>query len=343
MLRLPVLPALMVLALLAPAASPLAPPAPITITGNLPQAAFAQAAVRAGDGVYLLGGAEMACYCALDSIVRHSIPTGAVELLPFRLSAAAHPASAVWDGSQIFVFSGSFVHKLDPSTGTVLVHEFPVQAYATWAAVLHGDMAYIFQSYGGSLLLYDIPAGALWELPVRVPYEAGFGAVAWNGAVAYIVGGRGDQFSDRVWRFDPATWTFERMDVRLPFPVARGAAVWDGEAILLLGGYGPAVETGTSQLNTLVEHREILRIDPAAGTVIALPSLLPGGSFEMPAVWDGSAAHVYGGRCTCAPTWIPELEPDPDPLADPVLFGSVLSSVVSAPLTESDLVVRITP
>ncbi len=77
----------------------------------------------------------------------------------------------------------------------------------------------------------------------------------------------------------------------LPGPRAYTSAVWAGDAAYIFGGISGARLTPTF-------HDEIVRFDPATGSMDVMDARLPSGRSGTSAFWDGSHAYIIGGSST---------------------------------------------
>jgi hypothetical protein len=108
--------------------------------------------------------------------------------------------------------------------------------------------------------------------------------VAFGAGAVHIAGGFGPSGqSAAIERYDPATDTIGPGSASLPVPRASPSALWDGGGLLLFGGCTTACATD-----------EVLRYDPAAGTVV-VAGHLPSARYASSAAWDGARALVIGG------------------------------------------------
>lgn len=137
------------------------------------------------------------------------------------------------------------------------------------------------------------------------------------------------------------------------------ATFWDGRYGYVLGGV--VVEAGPTA-RTL---DDIVRFDPASGSVSTRPSRLPTGLSGAVAVWDGAAAYLFGGSTDPDGTWNRIVRFDPAtgrsevmPQVLPIkvthayaawdgqhayIVGGYLRDGTSAQFGPSDRIIRFTP
>ena len=90
----------------------------------------------------------------------------------------------------------------------------------------------------------------------------------------------------------------------LPRELYRTGSVWDGRYAYLLGGMH-ALPGGVGYSD------EVVRFEPATGQVTTLSGRLPAGIGGAAAVWDGTAAYLFGGFSTQGGYWTGIVRYDP--------------------------------
>jgi N-acetylneuraminic acid mutarotase len=216
------------------------------------------------------------------------------------LPTAREYTSAVWDGTNAYVFGGfdgstelSDIVAFTPATGAVteLSSSLPSGRAGT-SAIWDGNNAYIFGGYQSTgIFLSDIiqfnPAtGTVTKLASTLPSGRESTSAIWDGTNAYIFGGDGNGgiLSDII-RFTPANGTVKKLTSTLPTGRTVTSAIWDGNNAYIFGGYG---SSGGNQAT-------ILRFNPTSGAVTELTSALPSGRQGTSAIWDGTNAFIFGG------------------------------------------------
>lgn len=179
---------------------------------------------------------------------------------------------------------------------------------ADHAMVAAPDAFYVFgggRHDGGHRALNDIVridrgTYAVTTLPVTLPTARSYISAVWAENAAYIFGGCNDGSQCRqaptreIVKFDPSTNTASVVAL-LPTARVASSAVWTGQFAYIFGGdsCGPH---GPCKLN------DIVRFDPATGSVQRMNARLPMGLLSSSAVWDGQHAYLFGGHVNGGPT-----------------------------------------
>lgn len=226
---------------------------------------------------------------------------GATETVA-TLPSARYGTSAVWDGTDAYVFGGhdarnpgtrfDDIVRYDPQTNvaTVLAAALPSGRYAA-SVVWTGTDAYLFGGQGATLLdeivRYNPQTGTVSVMTAKLPTGRAFTSAVWDGTHAYVFGGLDSTFAftDEIVQYDPATDTVTVMATALPTARSGTSAVWDGGSAIVFGGFD-----GWDHLD------EIVRYTPGTGAVAVLGATLPTPREFMAAVWTGSEAQLIGGR-----------------------------------------------
>lgn len=215
--------------------------------------------------------------------------------IPAALPYARYLASAVWAGTDAYIFGGygggyfGDIVRYNPSSNTVttLTSVLP-SGRADTSAIWTGSDVYIFGGGDGSSLLRSIvrftpSSGATTTMPAELPTARGYTSAVWTGSAAFVFGGLGG--GDSIVRYVPATDTVTTMGAQLPSARFGTSAVWDGTYAYVFGGE----ESAWSALD------EIVRYDPATDSIALLSAKLPTARKDTAAVWNGERALVFGG------------------------------------------------
>lgn len=230
-----------------------------TMNAVLPTGRSALTAVWDGSNAYVFGGYGYDTTCSCDrqmsQIVRYNPSTNAVTTMGATLPIGRAGASAVWDGTNVYVFGG-----------------------------LHGSLG----SPGlTDIVRYNPATDTVTTMGAALPTGSHSASAIWDGTSAYIFGGCCEsitrQLSNRIVRYTPATDTVTVLPTTLPTARAETSAVWDGANAFIFGGSDGAPTA------------QILRFDPGTGTVTPASALLPRPRSGTAAAWNGSAAYVVGG------------------------------------------------
>jgi N-acetylneuraminic acid mutarotase len=179
------------------------------MTADLPTGRFGTSAVWDGSNAYIFGGFYWdGSQHFLDEIVRYSPSTNTVTTMSATLPTPREDTSAVWDGSNAYIFGGwdgqnvlDQVVRYDPATDTVTLMD------ATFPTPNH-------------------LMGAVWD---------GSNVFLFGGANSNLFSGA----QDGIVRFNPATDTAITMSAKLPTPRFAPSAVWTGSHAYVFGGGSP--------------------------------------------------------------------------------------------------------
>lgn len=251
------------------------------------------------------------------TIVPPTAVADSARTLDATLPSGRFGASAVWDGSNVHVFGGQTggdcsdgsctnqILRFDPNTGflSIVGATLPTGRKGT-GAIWDGQNAYVFGGYDGDglqqIVRYDpvtetvaVMDSILWDVHV-------FGSAIWDGSHAYLFGGWQD--AGRIVRYHPATDTVTNMTARLPTPRVYTSAVWDGTNAYIFGG--ELCESGSCNE---VQYDEVVRYHPGSDSIAVMNAKLPTPRYGTSAVWDGTAAYIFGGAAcslgTCNEGW----------------------------------------
>ncbi len=250
-----------------------------------------------GRFVHLFGGTGCAQYC--DQIQRFDPFTGAIHTADARLPTPRSYFPAVHANGYTYLFGGvdndtflGEILRFDPATErlTRLAARLPPIAYSS--AVWTGEDVYLF---GGCTLvrsaaIYRFTPGpdTVERISQDLPEPRCGTSAVWDdeSGTAYIFGGRTDAArSTDIIAFTPGPdGGVEKLPIGMTASRSSPAAFWDGQYAWILGG---ADDSGTK--------RSIDRFDPTNFTVREMEARLPSPRWEVPAVWTGSSAHLFGG------------------------------------------------
>ncbi|MBI4393658.1 MAG: hypothetical protein HY556_07690 [Euryarchaeota archaeon] len=270
---------------------PLATYSPI---GNTPYARESLDGVRGLLWICLLVALLLGVSLTMADEARADSATNMSGALP----TARDATSAVWDGTNAYIFGGYDGNYLDkivrynPSTDTItnMTATLPTQvAYAS--AVWDGTNAYIFGgsdpfSRSNTIVRYHPGTDTVTTMTATLPTARVWTSAAWDGTNAYIFGGYDGAVLDQIVRYSPATDTVTVMNGTLPSGGGYlTSAVWGGTKAYLFGG----CYTQDCLSN------KVLRYDPGTDTVNTLTATLTTGRYATSAAWDGTNAYIFGG------------------------------------------------
>lgn len=116
-----------------------------------------------------------------------------------------------------------------------------------------------------------------------MPSARFWSSAAWADGVAFVVGGNtGSGGTDEILEYDPVADAV-RVAGRLPWRGWGAGAAWDGSHVYTFGG----------RRDDYTFRDEILRFDPATGTVGAMGARFPSPRGYTTAVWTGASALVF--------------------------------------------------
>ncbi|MFA5771798.1 MAG: PQQ-binding-like beta-propeller repeat protein [Thermoplasmata archaeon] len=222
-----------------------------------------------------------------------------VTTLSTKLPNGRLDTSAIWDGSNAYIFGGGDANgyldqivKFNPSTGTVttLSAKLP-SARGYTSAIWDGSNAYIFGGDNDNGVLDQIvkftpSTGMVTTLSAKLPSARTLTSAIWDGSNAYIFGGIVQSTElDQIVKFTPSTGTVTTLSSKLPSGRYAMSAIWDGSNVYLFGGYNGT----TNELN------QIVKFTPNNGTVTTLSTVLPYARISDSAIWDGTNICIFGG------------------------------------------------
>lgn len=265
----------------------------ISVVGNvLPRAIYDFGMASDGQSAYIFGGYSGGFS---NAILRFNLATSALSPVAV-LPSARSGSSAVWDGTNVYVFggkdeSGSYLNhvvKYNPATNTVTTVASLPSGRAYTSAIWSGSNAYIFGGQTSSssginqIIKYNPASNTVTTLAATLP-----GAYAYTTAVfdsgrhtAYIFGGSAT--TDFVRFYTGGEYTAPWGNANLP---ERMAAVWDGMRVYLFGG-----EDASGSLAAVRSY------DPATNAFQVLGTGLPVGTAQAGAVWHARHAVLFGGK-----------------------------------------------
>jgi hypothetical protein len=231
-----------------------------------------------------------------------------VLLPPSVLPTARGMTTAIWDGSNSYIFGGwdtwflDDIVRFNPSTGTVTLLPspsiLPTARYAT-SAIWDGSNVYIFGGGTPSGYLDDIvqfnpstDTVTLLSSPSVLPTPRSSTSAIWDGNNAYIFGGSDSSgYLNEIVRFNPTTGVVTVLPFPSVLPTARAwtSAIWDGSNAYIFGG-----------INSGGLLNDIVRFNPTTSLVTLMENLdpaikLPTARWLTSAIWDGSNAYIFGG------------------------------------------------
>lgn len=200
----------------------------------------------------------------------------------------------------ILLLPGLVALRAAASSSSLLVVEGHLETGTTdFAAAWSGSAIYSFGGAGSAgemdvIQRFDPATGLSSTMSARLSARLSYLSGGWGGDAAYVFGGcagaskcSGSPIA-AIQRYDPANDSIGTV-ASLPSGRVATSAVWTGSVFYVFGGdscgpYG----------NCLVD--QIVRFDPATKAVTIMPTTLPnGGLFASSAVWNGSAAYLFGG------------------------------------------------
>jgi N-acetylneuraminic acid mutarotase len=226
-----------------------------------------------------------------------------VTVMPTRLPDVRSFASAVWDGSNAYVFGGASLSgpsnqilKYNPASDTISVMSATLpDPLCDMPAVWTGGYAYVFGGYvaplhtSNKIVRYDPSADTITVMGAVLPtyaYPVYSMSAIWDGNAAYLFGGYdGYAYFDHILKYDPVLDQITTMSARLPTGIKWMSAVWTGTYAYIFGG-----RTASGVTN------QIVRYDPMADSVTVASGTLPESVIATSAVWTGSNAYIFGGR-----------------------------------------------
>ncbi len=218
-----------------------------------------------------------------------------VTTMTATLPTKRYGTSAVWDGTNAYIFGGADagwlnqIVRYNPASNTVatMTATLPTGRYRT-SAVWDGTNAYIFGGEDASSLLnqivrYNPSTNTVTAMTATLPTGRYGTSAVWDGTNAYVFGGNDGSSLNQIVRYNPSTNTVTAMTATLPTGRYHASAVWDGTNAYVFGGIGPG------RLN------EIVRYNAGTDTVTTMSATLPTVRYWTSAAWDGTNAYVFGG------------------------------------------------
>lgn len=163
------------------------------------------------------------------------------------------------------------------------------------AAVSDGSSVFLIggydaeQHYRPEVLRYDPATDTLELRATLLPSGRAYASAVWTGTYFFVFGGfDGHDATNEILRYDPATDDVVVMTAKLPTARYGTSAVWTGEVAYVFGGMQDLEPP---------YHDEVVVYDPATDTArpLALQLTPNRGTYATSAVWDGTAAYVFGG------------------------------------------------
>jgi len=226
-----------------------------------------------------------------------------VTVMPTRLPDVRSYASAVWDGSNAYVFGGASLSgpsnqilKYNPASDTISVMSATLpDPLCDMPAVWTGGYAYLFGGYvaplhtSNKIVRYDPLADTITVMGAVLPtyaYPVYSMSAIWDGNAAYLFGGYdGYAYFDHILKYDPVLDQITTMSARLPTGIKWMSAVWTGHHAYVFGG-----RTSSGVTNQIVKY------NPALDTMTSVSATLPESVYATSAVWTGTYAYIFGGR-----------------------------------------------
>ncbi|MBI4394242.1 MAG: hypothetical protein HY556_10700 [Euryarchaeota archaeon] len=213
-----------------------------------------------------------------------------------RLPGATRIHSAVWDGSNAYIFGGALpsgrtdaIVRYDPVADetTVMDAVLPSARYGT-SAVWAAGKAYIFGGWDGAfkneILRYDPMEDTITPMVATLPTPRYDMAAVWDGRHVLLFGGHDGTRLDDILMFDPFEDTLVTMGASLPSGRMSASSFWNGSHAFVLGG-----DDGSTALD------EIVRYDPRTDVAMTIASVLPSARHAASIASDGTKAFVFGG------------------------------------------------
>lgn len=253
----------------------------------------------AGDAAYLFGGTIDGQPDTSDAILRYDPAGGTFSEMNARLPVPLEGASAVWDGTFLYVIGGvspgsipvNTVYRYDPASDTLAALPGLLQPLGYAAAAWNGRLIYIYGGwhgccYSSTVYVYDPasgPAGSKWP---GLPQPIAGAAAAHTGFGAYLVGGvNGDGARDTVYDV-PDSGPVTQVGILIE-PTSDVSAIWNGNHVVAFGGLKLGVPLGY-----------VTRFAPCMGQGVSKGAALPSARSGTSAFWTGTQAYVLGGRAS---------------------------------------------
>lgn len=243
------------------------------MTATLPSGRLFTSAVWDGQNAYIFGGnGPTPTFARLNQIVRYNPSTDTVTIMRATLPTARCCTSAVWDGTNAYIFGGwdgsvtDQIVRYNPAADTVTIMSatLPTTRSST-SAVWGGTYAYIF---GGSLtccpqplhsnqiVRYNPATNAVAVMTPTLPTGRCCTSAVWDGKSTYIFGGWDGSDTDQIVRYTP--------DLPPSAPRNLGANPGPGLGQITLTWQAPASDGGTPVTNYRIYRR------PATGGPYAM-------------------------------------------------------------------------
>jgi len=202
--------------------------------------------------------------------------------------------TAVWTGSLMVLWSGSYGWRYDPATDTWSRMSTVGAPLGTYTAVWTGSRVI---AWGGSTAtnaggLYD-PVTDTWSPMTTIGAPSGrtYHSVIWTGSRMIVWGGGlSSGYTNTGGSYDPVTDTWTALSsINAPRARVMHTAVWTGTRMIVWGGFTSWLQpTNTGGIYDPVRDRW-----SATATTGA-----PFGRIEHAAVWTGTRMIVWGGTST---------------------------------------------
>lgn len=229
------------------------------------------------------------------SLVSDQAHADIVVLMLARLPSSRERTSAIWDGSNAYVFGGLGNALLDEivqyntSTNTVTIMSARLPSPREETSVIwDGSDAYIFggnsdDGFLDEIVRYTPSTDIITVMSAKLPTPRASTSAIWDGINAYIFGG-GISNGSEILRYNPSTDTIITMSAKLPSSRWDTSAIWDGINVYIFGG-----NVGGYSLD------EIIKYNPSTDTAKVLSLRLPSGRDSTSAIWNGNNAYIFGG------------------------------------------------
>lgn len=243
-------------------------PVPATCNGVAVYPALDPAIVSDGRYIWMfLGGTDKRDPERCNAVIRWDPISNTGIVMSARLPTSTLGMSAIYDGSDIYLFGGrvldvpsNAIYKYSPleDSFTKMKSVLPMPLSDT-SAIWDGSNAYIF---GGQTM----------------------NAFVWNQDL-YAVN------TDLILKFSPSDDLLLPSTSRLAHALHDSTAVWTGDTAILFGGQARAA-LGSPATST---SNFIYRFKPSSGQSTTSLKKLPEARRSSYAAWTGSAAYVFGG------------------------------------------------
>jgi predicted GH43/DUF377 family glycosyl hydrolase len=121
----------------------------------------------------------------------------------------------------------------------------------------------------------------------RMYYSGGVDSTGLIPSVHIFGGNTAFNWLDETFKFNPSTETVTTLPATLPTARTGTSAIWSGQSVYIFGGF--YFDGSDHYLD------QIVKFNPASGTMTTLSAKLPTGRVDTSAIWDGTNAYIFGG------------------------------------------------